>query len=109
MPDQASFDEVLIHETACIDDPCRIGRVTRIRHLSPDWACAAIWRDGKLGQKSFSGGTLRPGVNLKIHNHLSSYDRRALEDHLLCGPSTLSTNLRPPRSDIVRKRHDVRP
>jgi dTDP-4-amino-4,6-dideoxygalactose transaminase/acetyltransferase-like isoleucine patch superfamily enzyme len=108
MPDQASFPDVLIHETACIDVPCRIGSGTRIWHFSHIMAGAEIGENCNIGQNSFIAGTARLGKNVKIQNNVSIYDGCTLEDDVFCGPSTVFTNIKTPRSHIVRRGQYVR-
>jgi dTDP-4-amino-4,6-dideoxygalactose transaminase/acetyltransferase-like isoleucine patch superfamily enzyme len=103
MSDKASFPDVVIHETACIDVPCRIGRGTRIWHFSHIMAGAEIGENCNIGQNAFIAGSVRLGHNVKIQNNVSIYDGCTLEDDVFCGPSTVFTNIKTPRSHIVRK------
>jgi UDP-2-acetamido-3-amino-2,3-dideoxy-glucuronate N-acetyltransferase len=43
------------------------------------------------------------GNNVKIQNNVSIYDGVTLEDDVFCGPSMVFTNVRNPRSHVIRK------
>src|SRR5690349_18182237 len=98
-------DEVFIHETAVVDQPCRIGRGTKIWHFGHVMAGAQIGERCNLGQNVFIAGTALLGNNVKVQNNVSIYDGCTLEDDVFCGPSVVFTNVRTPRSAIVRKGH----
>jgi dTDP-4-amino-4,6-dideoxygalactose transaminase/acetyltransferase-like isoleucine patch superfamily enzyme len=99
----ASPDGVFIHETACVDQPCRIGAGTRIWHFCHVMAGAQIGCNCNLGQNVFVGGGARLGNNVKVQNNVSIYDGCVLEDDVFCGPSVVFTNIKNPRSAISRK------
>jgi dTDP-4-amino-4,6-dideoxygalactose transaminase/carbonic anhydrase/acetyltransferase-like protein (isoleucine patch superfamily) len=69
---------------------------------------AEIGENCNIGQNSFIAGTVRLGHNVKIQNNVSIYDGCTLEDDVFCGPSTVFTNIKTPRSHIVRKGQYVR-
>jgi dTDP-4-amino-4,6-dideoxygalactose transaminase/carbonic anhydrase/acetyltransferase-like protein (isoleucine patch superfamily) len=71
-------------------------------------AGAEIGENCNIGQNSFIAGTVRLGHNVKIQNNVSIYDGCTLEDDVFCGPSTVFTNIKTPRSHIVRKGQYVR-
>jgi dTDP-4-amino-4,6-dideoxygalactose transaminase/carbonic anhydrase/acetyltransferase-like protein (isoleucine patch superfamily) len=71
-------------------------------------AGAEIGENCNIGQNAFIAGTVRLGHNVKIQNNVSIYDGCTLEDDVFCGPSTVFTNIKTPRSHIVRKGQYVR-
>jgi dTDP-4-amino-4,6-dideoxygalactose transaminase/serine acetyltransferase len=56
-----------------------------------------------LGQGVYVAATARIGNNVKIQNNVSVYDGCVLEDDVFCGPSVVFTNVKTPRSHVVRK------
>jgi len=91
------------HPTACIDQPCSIGRGTRIWHFSHVMRGAVIGENCSIGQNVVVGSAARIGNGVKIQNNVSIYDAVTLEDFVFCGPSMVFTNVLNPRSEIVRK------
>jgi dTDP-4-amino-4,6-dideoxygalactose transaminase/carbonic anhydrase/acetyltransferase-like protein (isoleucine patch superfamily) len=71
-------------------------------------AGAQIGENCNIGQNAFIAGTVRLGQNVKIQNNVSIYDGCTLEDDVFCGPSTVFTNIKTPRSHIVRRGQYVR-
>ncbi len=94
--------EYFVHETACVDEPCRIGEGTKIWHFSHVCAGAVLGRRCILGQNVFVAGRAVIGDNVKIQNNVSVYDGVTLEDDVFLGPSCVLTNVSNPRSQVVR-------
>jgi UDP-2-acetamido-3-amino-2,3-dideoxy-glucuronate N-acetyltransferase len=92
------------HESACVDQPCRIGDRTRIWHFCHVMAGADIGSDCSLGQNVFVAAGVRIGDRVKIQNNVSVYQGVTLEDEVFCGPSVVFTNVRTPRSAVPRNR-----
>jgi UDP-2-acetamido-3-amino-2,3-dideoxy-glucuronate N-acetyltransferase len=90
------------HPTAIVDEGCEIGAGTRIWHFSHVMPGATIGKRCNLGQNVFVAGGVRIGDNVKIQNNVSVYAGVELEDDVFCGPSCVFTNVRNPRSQIVR-------
>lgn len=93
----------LIHQTACVDDPCQIGNGTKIWHYSHIMSGATIGTNCNIGQNVFIADRVQIGSNVKIQNNVSLYEGCILEDDVFCGPSAVFTNVKNPRSAIVRK------
>ena len=91
------------HETACVDQPCSVGRGTKIWHFSHVMKGAEIGEKCSIGQNVLIAPTAVVGNNVKIQNNVSVYDGVILEDDVFCGPSMVFTNVMNPRSEIVRK------
>ncbi len=92
-----------IHETAVVEEPCSIGEGTKICHYSHISKGARIGKNCHLGQNVFVGSKAKIGNGVKIQNNVSVYDSVKLEDDVFCGPSMIFTNVINPRSHISRK------
>ncbi len=102
----ASYTETndyFAHETACVDQPCSIGRDTKIWHFTHVMEGATIGRGCSLGQNVVIASKAVIGDGVKIQNNVSVYDGVKLEDGVFCGPSMVFTNVLNPRSEISRK------
>ena len=95
---------VLIHETACVDEPIDIGENTQIWHFSHLMAGAKVGSHCVIGQNVFVGKGAVIGNNVKLQNNVSVFDGVVLEDDVFCGPSMVFTNVFNPRSFISRKK-----
>src|SRR2546428_13072180 len=91
------------HPTAVIDMPCEIGSGTKIWHFCHIMSGARVGERCILGQNVFVASKVVIGNNVKIQNNVSLYDGVILEDDVFCGPSMVFTNIRNPRSRVVRK------
>ncbi|MFZ1108533.1 MAG: DapH/DapD/GlmU-related protein [Rhodomicrobium sp.] len=99
---------VLVHESAYIDMPTRIGEGTRIWHFVHVLKDCDIGRTCTLGQNVMVGPGVRVGDNCKIQNNVSIYSGVELEDSVFCGPSCVFTNVINPRAAIERKTEFLR-
>lgn len=92
-----------VHESSYVDEPCEIGKGTKIWHFSH------IMKDSKIGEKCNIGQNvvISPGVtlgnNVKVQNNVSVYTGVICEDDTFLGPSCVFTNVINPRSFIERK------
>lgn len=92
------------HETAVIDKTANIGAHTKIWHFSHIMEGAVIGENCNMGQNVvISPGTVI-GNRVKIQNNVSVYTGVTLEDDVFLGPSMVFTNIKNPRSEIVRKK-----
>lgn len=91
------------HESAYIDEGCRIGEGTKIWHFSHVMSGAAIGARCNIGQNVVVSPEVVIGDNVKIQNNVSIYTGVILEDDVFCGPSMVFTNVVNPRSHVVRK------
>ena len=94
--------EYFVHETARVDDGCRIGRKTKIWHYSHVMKGAQIGERCILGQNVNIDGGAVIGNNVKIQNNVSAYGGVTVEDDVFLGPSCVLTNVSNPRSQINR-------
>lgn len=97
------FDGVFVHESSYVDEPCLIGRGTRIWHFSHILPNCVIGENCVIGQNVMIGPDLRIGNRCKIQNNVSIYKGIELEDGVFCGPSCVFTNVKNPRAEIERK------
>jgi UDP-2-acetamido-3-amino-2,3-dideoxy-glucuronate N-acetyltransferase len=94
---------ITIHPTAIVDEGAQIGEGSRIWHWVHICAGAKVGERCSFGQNVFVGNSVTIGNNVKIQNNVSVYDNVTLEDDVFCGPSTVFTNVRNPRSAFSRK------
>lgn len=98
-----SDPEYFVHESAYIDQPCTIGRGTKIWHFTHILSGTFIGDNCVLGQNVVAGPDVRIGNNCKIQNNVSLYKGVELADGVFCGPSCVFTNVLTPRAEVERK------
>lgn len=101
-------EEYFAHETAVIDENCRIGKGTKIWHFSHVMSGSVLGENCNLGQNVVISPEVVLGKNVKIQNNVSVYTGVVCEDDVFLGPSMVFTNIVNPRSAIVRKDQYVR-
>ncbi|MCE5303545.1 MAG: N-acetyltransferase [Planctomycetaceae bacterium] len=92
-----------VHESAYVDEPCKIGKGTKIWHFSHVMKGATIGENCSIGQNVVISSAAVIGNGVKIQNNVSVYDKVTIEDGVFCGPSMVFTNVINPRSEIARK------
>ncbi|MDX2285247.1 MAG: acyltransferase [Bacteroidia bacterium] len=95
--------DYFVHPTALVDEPVQIGAGTKIWHFCHIMARSEIGEACSLGQNVFVASGVRLGRNVKIQNNVSLYEGVICEDDVFLGPSMVFTNIRNPRSGVVRK------
>jgi UDP-2-acetamido-3-amino-2,3-dideoxy-glucuronate N-acetyltransferase len=95
--------EYFAHETAVIDDGCKIGKGTKIWHFTHIMAGSEIGENCNLGQNVVVSPGVKLGNNVKVQNNVSIYTGVICDDDVFLGPSMVFTNVINPRSAIVRK------
>ena len=100
--------EYFAHETAVIDEGCKIGKGTKIWHFSHVMKDSAIGENCNIGQNVVISPDVRLGNNVKVQNNVSIYTGVVCEDDVFLGPSMVFTNVINPRSAVVRK-HEYAP
>jgi len=94
--------DYFVHESAYVDEPCEIGKGTKI------WHFCHIMKDVKIGERCIFGqnvcvaGGVVIGNNVKVQNNVSIYTGAVIEDDVFLGPSCVLTNVTNPRSQVVR-------
>jgi UDP-2-acetamido-3-amino-2,3-dideoxy-glucuronate N-acetyltransferase len=91
------------HETAVIDDGCKIGKGTKIWHFSHIMNGCEIGENCNIGQNVVVSPGVKLGNNVKVQNNVSIYTGVICEDDVFLGPSMVFTNVINPRSAIIRK------
>lgn len=91
------------HETAIIDDNCKIGEGTKIWHFSHVMTNCVMGTGCNLGQNVVISPEVILGNNVKIQNNVSIYTGVICEDDVFLGPSMVFTNVINPRSAINRR------
>ncbi|MGD0710540.1 MAG: acyltransferase [Bacteroidales bacterium] len=95
--------EYFAHETAVIDDGCKIGKGTKIWHFTHMMSNCIIGENCNIGQNVVVSPDVVLGNNVKIQNNVSLYTGVICEDDVFLGPSMVFTNIVNPRSAIIRK------
>jgi UDP-2-acetamido-3-amino-2,3-dideoxy-glucuronate N-acetyltransferase len=95
--------DYFLHPSSYLDQPCSIGKGTKIWHFSHVMSGASIGEYCILGQNVMVGNDVVIGNNVKIQNNVSIYAGVELEDDVFCGPSCVFTNVINPRSQIIRR------
>ncbi|MFQ5963015.1 MAG: Gfo/Idh/MocA family oxidoreductase [Candidatus Scalinduaceae bacterium] len=92
-----------VHETAVVDDPCIIGKGTKIWHFSHIMPKAIIGDNCDVGQNVVIASGVKIGNNVKVQNNVSVYQGVILKDDVFCGPSVVFTKAISPRSHTPEK------
>lgn len=95
--------EYFVHESSYIDEPCEIGKGTKIWHFSHIMSNCKIGENCNIGQNVVISSDVVLGNNVKIQNNVSVYTGVVCEDDVFLGPSCVFTNVINPRSFIARK------
>ena len=95
--------EYFVHESSYVDEPCEIGRGTKIWHFSHVMKNCRIGERCNIGQNVVISPDTVIGNNVKIQNNVSVYTGVVLEDDVFCGPSMVFTNVVNPRSHVTRR------
>lgn len=95
--------EYFVHESSYVDEPCVIGKDTKIWHFSHVMKDCVIGERCNIGQNVVISPGCRVGDNVKIQNNVSVYTGVILEDDVFCGPSMVFTNVINPRAHVSRK------
>ncbi|HKL03415.1 MAG TPA: acyltransferase [Cryomorphaceae bacterium] len=91
------------HESAVIDEGCKIGEGTKIWHFSHIMPDCEIGERCNIGQNVVVSPGVVLGKNVKVQNNVSIYTGVICEDDVFLGPSMVFTNIINPRSAIVRR------
>lgn len=91
------------HETAVIDEPCNIGKGTKIWHFSHIMKNCELGENCNIGQNVVVSPEVILGRNVKVQNNVSIYTGVICEDDVFLGPSMVFTNIVNPRSAVVRR------
>jgi UDP-2-acetamido-3-amino-2,3-dideoxy-glucuronate N-acetyltransferase len=95
--------EYFAHDTAVIDEGCKIGTGTKIWHFTHIMSGCEIGENCNIGQNVVISPGVVLGKNVKVQNNVSVYTGVICEDDVFLGPSMVFTNIINPRSAIIRK------
>jgi len=95
--------EYFAHETAVLDEGCKIGKGCRIWHFTHIMKDCEIGEGCNLGQNVVVSPQVTLGRNVKVQNNVSIYTGVICEDDVFLGPSMVFTNVVNPRSRILRR------
>lgn len=95
--------DVFIHETAVVDEGCRIGAGSKVWHFSHLMSGAVLGEGCNIGQNVFIASGVTLGNGVKVQNNVSIYEGVICEDDVFLGPSMVFTNVVNPRSSVCRK------
>jgi len=95
--------EYFAHETAVLDEGCKIGKGSRIWHFTHIMKDCEIGEGCNLGQNVVVSPRVTLGRNVKVQNNVSIYTGVICEDDVFLGPSMVFTNVVNPRSRILRR------
>lgn len=92
-----------IHSTAVVDEGAVIGAGSKVWHFCHIMPGVTIGQNCNLGQNVFVANGVTLGNNVKVQNNVSVYEGVEVEDDVFLGPSMVFTNIKNPRSAVVRK------
>ena len=95
--------EYFSHDSAIIDNGAVIGKGSKIWHFCHVMGKSKMGENCSLGQNVFVADNVILGNNVKVQNNVSIYSGVICEDDVFLGPSMVFTNIKNPRSAIVRK------
>jgi len=95
--------EYFSHESAFIDEGCKIGKGTKIWHFSHIMSDCVLGENCNIGQNVVISPGVVLGKNVKVQNNVSIYTGVTCDDDVFLGPSMVFTNVINPRSAVNRK------
>ncbi len=95
--------EYFAHESAFIDEGCKIGKGTKIWHFSHIMSNCTMGENCNIGQNVVISPDVILGQNVKVQNNVSIYTGVVCEDDVFLGPSMVFTNVMNPRSAVNRR------
>ncbi len=96
-------NEYFAHESAIVDEGCRIGSGTKIWHFSHIMSNCIIGQNCNIGQNVVVSPEVILGNNCKVQNNVSIYTGVTCEEDVFLGPSMVFTNVTNPRSGVNRR------
>ena len=92
-----------VHSSSFIDEDVILGKNTKVWHFSHIQSGARVGESCTIGQNVNISNNVRIGNNVKIQNNVSVYEGVELEDFVFCGPSSVFTNIKLPRSEFPQR------
>jgi UDP-2-acetamido-3-amino-2,3-dideoxy-glucuronate N-acetyltransferase len=100
--DMGEKRQVLVHPSSFVDDGVELGVDSSIGPFCHVAAGARLGAHARLGQNVAVARRVLIGNHARIQNHVSIEENVVLEDHVCCGPGTVFTGARAPRSAVPR-------
>lgn len=97
------MNNFFVHESAIVDEDCKIGNGTKIWHFSHIMSNCIIGEKCNIGQNVVISPNVVLGNNVKVQNNISIYTGVTCGNDVFLGPSMVFTNVINPRSAINRK------
>ncbi|MEZ4774561.1 MAG: acyltransferase [Bacteroidia bacterium] len=97
------MENYFAHPTAIVEPRAVVGTGSKIWHFCHIMDEAELGTGCILGQNVFVAAKVQLGNNVKVQNNVSIYEGVTCEDDVFLGPSMVFTNIRNPRSAIIRK------
>ena len=91
------------HDTAIVDEGCKIGSGSKIWHFSHIMQNAVLGDNCNIGQNVVVSPDVVLGKNVKVQNNVSIYTGVVCDDDVFLGPSMVFTNITNPRSAVIRR------
>lgn len=101
-------NEYFAHETAIIDEGCKVGKGSKIWHFSHLMENSWLGENCNIGQNVVISEGVILGNNVKVQNNVSIYTGVVCEDDVFLGPSMVFTNVINPRSAVNRRGQYIR-
>jgi UDP-2-acetamido-3-amino-2,3-dideoxy-glucuronate N-acetyltransferase len=95
--------DYFVHDSAIVDDGCKIGSGTKIWHFSHIMTNSILGTNCNIGQNVVISPEVVIGNNVKIQNNVSLYTGVTCDDDVFLGPSCVFTNVINPRSAVNRR------
>jgi UDP-2-acetamido-3-amino-2,3-dideoxy-glucuronate N-acetyltransferase len=92
-----------VHPTATIDPGADIGAETSIWHYTHISEKSKVGSKCRIGQNVFIAPEAVIGDNVKVQNNVSVYSGVVCENDVFLGPGMVFTNIKNPRSEVVRR------
>lgn len=103
MKPQSLQEDFFAHPSAIVEAGAQIGAGSKIWHFCHVMPGAKLGAGCSLGQNVFVANQVALGANVKVQNNVSIYEGVICEDDVFLGPSMVFTNIRNPRSGVIRK------
>ena len=94
--------EYFAHDSAIIDEPCLIGKGTKIWHFSHIMANCSMGENCNIGQNVVISPDVHLGKNVKVQNNVSIYTGVNCDLHVLIFSPFTNTPPVEPRSRISK-------
>lgn len=102
-PVSLTLPKYFAHSTAIVEADAFVGEDSKIWHFSHIMSGAVLGKKCNIGQNVVISPGVSLGENVKVQNNVSIYSGVNIEDHAFIGPSAVFTNIKNPRSQVIRR------